>query len=306
MTQEYNDEEYAEDEIQLNDETDAAILMHRDSHFGGQFPIMLEYYRNDGVGIMEEFTLGRIEELAAYEMRTGTNLAALLLSGPDAERISKAREAYANLKAIYETKNHRNRHPQLIADLILSEDFEPNAEIDAVVAEKSAIVPTLIDLVNNEDFYDPLFPGYGHAPGHALICLQKIGDKRAIIALFESIGKHDFFNEDTAIQALFHIGAPAKEFLLKVLRSKPITYDNERAATALVAFEEDEEVAHACWEVLRELDLRTNMGIAGYLILCCEGLKKVEDREAFIELSKSEKVPRELKVDFEAIKHAWK
>ncbi len=304
MTSHSEDENFAGEEFQLNDEIDAAILMHRDIHFGGQFPIMLEYYRKEGVGVMEEFTLERIEELAAYEMRTGTNLAGILLTGADAERVAKAREAYSNLKAIYQSREEKSRHPRLIADLILTEEFEPEAEIAAIIAEKGAIVPTLIELIDSEDFYDPLFPGYGLAPGHALTCLQKIGDKRAIIALFESIGKHDFFNEDTAIHSLLHIGPPAKEFLLKVLKSKPITYDNERAATALVAFEGDEEIAHEAWQILKDLDLRQNLGLAGYLILCCAGLKRPEDREGFLALAKSEKIPRELRAEFKEISAA--
>lgn len=290
----------------LSDENDIQIIMHRDTHFGGQFPIMLDYYRNDGIGVMEEFDIERIEELADYEARTGANLAALLLTGPDAERIAKARNAYATLKAIYETRDVKNRHPQLIADLILTEEAFPEEEINAVIAEKSAIVPHLIDIIESEDFYDPLFPGYGLAPQHALTCLQKIGDKRAIIALFESIGKHDFFNEDTAIHALQQIGPPAKEFLLRVLKSNPITYDNERAATALIAFEDDEDVASVCWELLRNLDLRSHLSFAGYLILACEGLKNPQDRQDFTALAQSPGTPRELKSEFDGIIHSWR
>lgn len=296
-------QDFSEDQegFPLNYEIDATIVMHRDCHFAGQFPLMIEYYRNQGIGVMEEFDLERIEQLAEYEMKIQQNLAALMLTGADAERVANAREAYKNLKEVYEIKDHKSKHPKLIADLILTEDPHAEEEVKAIVAEKAAIVPALVELINSEDFYDPLFPGYGFAPEHALACLQQIGDKRAIIALFESIGKHDFFNEDVAISALWHIGPPAKEFLLKVLRSKPITEDNERAAIALVAFEEDEEVAHACWEILKDLDLRQHMILAGYLILCCEGLQSPTDIAAFKTLGQSESVPRELRPDFKTI-----
>ncbi|MFA6916441.1 MAG: hypothetical protein WC222_08590 [Parachlamydiales bacterium] len=305
MTQEF----YSEEEpgnFPLNYEIDAAIVMHRDSHFAGQFSTMIEYYRNNGVGVMEEFDLERIEELAAQEAKTLQNLAISLLTGPDAERVAAAREAYKNLKEVYEIKSPKNKYPQLIADLILAEDPHAKVEVEAIVAEKHAIVPSLIELINSEDFYDPLFPGYGLAPEHALACLQKIGDKRAIIALFESIGKHDFFNEDVAISALWHIGEPAKDFLLRVLRSKPYNEDNERAAIALVAFEEDEEVAQACWEILRGLDLRQYLLFAEYLILCCEGLRSPAEREAFISFGNSENIPKELRGDIKSIINCWK
>lgn len=289
----------------LNYETDAAIIMHRDSHFAGQFPSMIEYYRNEGIGVMEEFDLERIEELAAYEEKTQQNLALNVLTGADAERIGAAREAYKNLKEVYEVNNPKSKHPRLIADLILAEDPHAEEEVKAIVAEKEMIVPALIELINSEDFYDPLFPGYGLAPEHALACLQQIGDKRAIIALFESIGRHDFFNEDVAISALWHIGPPAKEFLLRVLRSKPYNEDNERAAIALVAFDEDEEIAHACWEILQGIDLKQYLLFAEYLILCCEGLNS-RDREGFKAFAASDKIPKELRGDIQTIIQSWK
>ena len=74
-------------------------------------------------------------------------------------------------------------------------------------------MPALIDLLRNEDFYDPLFPGYGEAPVLAAKCLGLIGDKRAIISLFEAIGEGDFFNEDIILDALHVIGNPARDFL---------------------------------------------------------------------------------------------
>lgn len=290
----------------LPNEQDVAIVLHRECHFAGQFSIMIEYYRTKNAGVMDEISLERIEELAVYEEKIGENLASLLLSGTDAERVASAREAYRNLREVYSIKNPKNRFPQLISDLILTEDPHAKKEIEAIAAEKNAIVPTLIELIESEDYYDPLFPGFGLAPSHALTCLQKIGDKRAIIALFESIGKHGFFNEDVAISALKHIGKPAKEFLLKVLNGHPITDDNERAAVALVAFEEDDEVVQACWKILQTLDCKQFLGFAIYLVLTCEGLTNPDDRNDFRKFANTEQLPRQLKTEMANVIHSWK
>ncbi len=300
------EENYTEDPgFPLNYEEDANIIMHRDCHFAGQFSIMLEYYENEGIGIAEDISIERIRELAAYEEQFGTNLATLLLTGSDAEKVAEVRAVYKTLREIYEVRNPKHRYPLLIADLVLTEEAIPEEEMAAIIAEKGAIVPSLIELIDSDEYYDPLYPGYGLAPGNALACLQKIGDKRAIIALFESIGRHDFFNEDVAISALWHIGEPAKEFLLKVLRSRTITEDNIRVAIALVAFEDDEEIAQACWDILHNLDVKAHPIFAGYLSLCCEGLTNLADRDAFRTLALTASVPQEVKDDMQTILHAW-
>src|SRR5690348_4776893 len=114
-----------EEGFPLADEQSISILMHRECHFAGQFSLMLEYYHNDGVGRVEDFSIERIQELADYEEQIGTNIAPLLLTGPDAEKVAQVREIYRNLREIYEVKNPKSRHPLLIADLILSEEAEP-------------------------------------------------------------------------------------------------------------------------------------------------------------------------------------
>ena len=37
----------------LTDELDHAILMHKDVHFGGNFSLMIEYYKEEGKGVIE-------------------------------------------------------------------------------------------------------------------------------------------------------------------------------------------------------------------------------------------------------------
>lgn len=295
------------EEFPLNDVVDQHILMHREAHFGGNFDIMIDYYEKEGKGCAPEFSLGRIKTLKQMEQQSNSNLAPLFLSGADAERISRSRNAYKRLRSLYENKKHdqKMKHSVLIADLILSEDEEAEEEVKAIVAEKSTIVPALIDLIKNEEYYDVLSPGYGLAPSLAVTCLGLIGDKRAINALFELIGEEDFYSEEMAVHALKLIGTPAKEFLLHVLHAKPVTYDNERAAVALVQFKDDPEVVNACFSLLKELDLKKSELLATHLVLICEGLKD-ERRQALIDLGKDPKTPTMLRQDIKTISTHWK
>lgn len=154
-----HDEE--EDNYPIAYSIDNLILMHRDAHFSGSFALMIDYYRKEGKGVSKEFDIPRVEELQKLQVSTGKDPAALMLSGPEAEKVARAKEAYKTLRDIYSVKNAKNKHPRLIADLILTEEEEPKAEIAAIVEEKGAIVPALVEVLRNEDFYDPLFPAMG-------------------------------------------------------------------------------------------------------------------------------------------------
>lgn len=290
----------------MNDSLDIDILMHRDAHFAGNFSLMLDYYRKRGKGVFEEFEISRIEKLAEEELRTGKNLSPLLLSSKDIEEIKHARDAYEALRKLYEVKTTKNRYPLLLADLILSEEEEAESEIQAIVQEKSAIVPYLIELIHSEDFYNPLFPGYGKAYKHAAKALGLIGDKRALIALFEAVGKGDFFDDEVVLNALKEIGQPAKEFLLRILHGKPHNEDNEKAAIALLAFKDDPQVAEACFSLLKELNFKTEDFLATYLILASSGLKDPFLRKEFEAFSKHPSIPKTLHNDFKTILEEWK
>ncbi len=187
-------EEAYDDRADLSDETydladaeDVEILMHRDAHFGGSFPLMFDYYARDGKGVNQEFSLDRMERLHQAETASGQDLASMVLSGADAEKVAQVRRVYHGLRKIYELDDSENPHPKLLADLILSEEEQPNDEIEAIVEQGSAIVPTLIQLLQAREFYDPLFPGYGFAPALAAQCLGRIKDYRAVAPLFEAI-----------------------------------------------------------------------------------------------------------------------
>lgn len=293
------------DDFPITYSIDNQILMHREAHFGGDFSIMIDYYTREGKGVNKEFELSRINELNQLQQQTGRNLATYMLSGPEIEKIAEAKEAYKTLRNLYNVKSAKNRIPKLIADLILAEESETNAAQDAVVAETSAIVPALVDLLRSDEFRDPLFPGYGQAPELAAECLGKIGDKRAIISLYELLGEGDFFNDDIILKALHSIGEPAKSFLLKVALGRPINHDNEQAAIALINFKEDPEVSSACLSLLKELDIKKHEALATYLILACEGLPKSLQNE-LIEIGNNSSTPKNIKQDIQVVAKNWK
>lgn len=286
----------------LSDALDTEILLHREAHFGGRFDVMLDYYRKEGKGVNPEFDLRRIEQLAELELLTKENLAPLLLTGAHAEKIAIVKKKYKQLRDFYEQEE---KIPQLIADLIFSEDPEGEKEVEALVAEGKKVVPALIDLLRTEDFYDPLFPGYGQAPFLAALCLGKIGDSRALYMIFGSIGEGDATNERMVLRALKMMGTPAQDFLLKVLKGKPYGEDNEKAALALIEFIENPAVASECLSFLESIDKTANPVLATYLVLACEGLKDYKERERLMKMGKDPSISPMICRDIEAIVKDW-
>ncbi len=263
------DEEYEAAPILESEET--LIIMHRDAHFNGQFDLMLEYYQNDSKGVQDEIAISQIEKLRAIEEESGANLGAFLLSGAEMERIGASRKIYRELQSLYE--DYQTSLPQLIADLILSEELEPEKEIAAVAKEGKKAVSLLLDLVRSDQFYDPLFPGYGYAPTHAAECLGQIGDPASIRPLFELLGHHDFNNEEVVLSALRGIGKETKKFLEHLVASSPITNDNIQAAIAYISFDIDPEIGEFCFNQLQREEVLARADLARYLIWGCEHLK---------------------------------
>ncbi len=304
---EFNNDQ--EDPLSVVDAIDCAILMHRDVHFGGNFSIMIHYYHNKGKGCCQDFELKRIYELAELEKQLDKDIAPLILTGAEAEHVARAIKSYKDLRSLYEKTDKtipKNRYPILIANLILSEEEEPLEAIQAIVDEKEKIVPELLALIRSDDFHNPIFPGFGLAPIYAAQCLGKIGDKRAIIAIFETIGhESDFFNENIALDALKLIGQPAKEFLLHVVNGKPYNEDNDHAAIALSGFKEDPAVATACFNILKNLNFKEEPIFASYLILNCEGLKDTPHCEAFLALANDPQTPKDIQRDILTISKEW-
>ena len=293
------------EEFPLQSALDATILMHRDVHFGGNFNLMLKYYEEGGKGISDEFDEKQVRKLAEFERAAEENIAPSILTGSDAEKVAEAKKAYQQLKDLFEEDSKDLHYPQLIASLILSEDEDPQEEIEAIIKEKEAIVPSLLEVLKSERFYDPLFPGYGQAPQLVAQCLGLIGDKRAIISLFEGIGQGDFFHDDILLKAMKEIGDSAKQFLLKIVKSQPINEDNERAAIALNTFKEDPEVAETCFDLLEFLSFNPNLPITHYLIFACEGLQNPSKRESLVRLLENPKLSKDLVLDLRTIMEKW-
>lgn len=294
---------YFEDgDIPLLDTLDIDIMMHREIHFGGSFSIMLDYYEHDGVGVCPDFPIKRIKKLMEEEQKSGYNLAETLLPSSAYGIIEDAKTTYLNLRAIYE---HPTSPPLslVMADLILSEDDNPQEEIDAVCRHEKAAVGPLIELIKTEKLYDPLYPGYGRAPLLAAQCLANIRDPRAIPALFGALGKENFFADDALISALVSFGQEAIDFLLVKVAHPPFNKDNEHAAIALSSFSEEPRIAKLCLHLLEQAEMKKHPTLANYLILCCSGLKTTEEREKFLRLK--DQFPGMVKHEFDLIAKEW-
>lgn len=304
---EEDDMEIEEEDYALTDELDHEILMHRDAHFGGDFKVMLDYYLTSGIGVNPDFEIERIKYLAEVEQQLGKNLAPLLLTGPEAERVAKAREAYRLFKDLYEREDEKNDlDTLLIADLILSEEEEPEEAISAILFKGSRLVPLLIEIVNSDETYDPLFPGYGYAPYLAILCLGKIGDAQAIVPIFETLSRETIFGEEVVLEALASIGESAKKFLLQLISARPLTRDNVNAAFALSVFLQDETVASAAFAQLKDPAVREKPLLSIYLLCCCENLKDSKLRKEFMELAQDPETPQDLGREMVKIANDWK
>jgi hypothetical protein len=296
----------------LVDNSDVEILMHRDSHFGGKFSVMIEYYDEEKKGVQEDFDVDHIKYMASLEEKLETNLSTKLLTGPDAEKVGKSRDIYKKLKALYEIPQEQEKSPipRIIADLILSEEEEPEEERNAVSAQGKAALPHLLKILKQDFFLDPLFPGYGYAPIHVIECIGEIKGKEAVPVLFEMLGTQnendDVFDiEQAAIEALSKIGPPSKTFLLKMIKGRPITRDNHKAAMALEGcFSSDAKVALTCFQQLHDDDVFADVSFLSFLILNCAALEP-QTREKFIAWSRKPSIPQDVRLEIESVISDW-
>ncbi|MBM3207766.1 MAG: HEAT repeat domain-containing protein [Chlamydiae bacterium] len=287
----------------IADMYDHEILMHRDIHFGGSFDIMLKYYEDEGKGSNPEFEISRIKVLQKTETINNVNLSEELLDEDEQNIVKQAKQKYQILRDIYEDPNPGMA--KLIADLILSEDIEAEEEIDQLVKQGKKATDALIEIISNDDFFNPLYPGYGLTPIYAAKALGLIKDERSIPILFETLSKSDFFTEETILEALQEIGHPAQDFLLKILKKEPFTKDNELAATALLYMPMTEHLSEVFFEVLTNPKSQENHQFTLYLVLGCEGLKKPNLRQSFKDLIEQLNNP-EASVEAEFIIKSWK
>ncbi len=289
--------------FELTDEIDHEILMHRDAHFGGDFNVMLQYYEEDGIGVNPDFDFERIVYLKEVEDQIDGNLAALVLSIPEAERVAKARATYTQLKEVYEGDNDLAK---LVADLILCEEEDPEELIEEILEMNERIIPDLIRIVESADAYDPLSPGYGLAPALAIHCLGELREARAVVLIFERFGSEMLFDEEILLEALQKIGEPAKQFLLRILKSRPITSDNIHAAFALTSFAQDTEIAICAYEELQSPEICDKPLLSTYLLCHCDALQRTAHRENFIAMARDSALPRAMRLEIENIVRDWK
>lgn len=249
----------------LECDEDHSILLHRDAHFAGSFEAMLDYYQEERKGVQQDFDIERISQLAEIEGNVGEDLSQVMLSEGELEAVKEVRQSYEKLRELYEDDGDSSKLPRLVADLILSEEEDPETEIQALVDQGAVTVPALVTLLRSEEFAQALSPGYGWGPILAARCLGRIGDPSAIIPLFESLGSEDFVLEEAALSALEMIGDKARDFLLQVLETETITRDNERAAMALVRFRDDPNVQETARTLLSSSPVGKDAFCAEYL-----------------------------------------
>lgn len=290
------------DSFPLIDKLDHDILMHKDAHFSGNFSLMIDYYEKDGKGVIEEFDLDRIQQLSEAEKQSGQFISEEILSDEEKEEVLKAKAKYASLRNAYDLPEPLAHK---IADLVFSEDFDAEKEIEAVLEHGAPAIPLLLQLVKDDDFYHPLFPGYGFAPLYAIECLGKLKAKEAIIPLFESLSKTEFFGEEAVLSALFHIGEPAKEFLLNVVKKVPISKDNENAAIALLLFKDDPNVLSTCLDLLPKEEIVAKPILFTYLLLFCDELKTEEEQKKLRDLKDLPNLSLESREELEWILKAY-
>lgn len=287
----------------LIDRNDHEILMHKDAHFGGSFTAMISYYEQEGKGAQAEFELKRIRLLHEMEDKSGQSLSEVFLDEEEKKEVALAKQKYLLLRQVYESaKDSLAAH---IADLILSEDPDATEEINKIAEHGKSAVPALIELLGQDEFYNPLFPGYAHAPAHAATCLGKIKDSRAITPLFEALGKADFYTEEAILSALTSFGQEAIDFLSKVVAKEPFTKENENASIALLNFPLSEELSKSFLQLLSNPSSHKRPQFLLYLVLGCEGLKDKSLRSKFLGIVDT--LPsREAKEEAHLIASKWK
>ncbi|NGX60906.1 MAG: hypothetical protein K940chlam9_00380 [Chlamydiae bacterium] len=301
----FTDDAMEGDLFSLTDELDHQILMHRDAHFGGDFQVMIRYYEEEGVGTQPDFELDRIAYLVQVEQELGQDLAALMLTAPEAEQVARARSTYQQLKEIYSIEEEKSPFPRLLADLILTEEEEPIREMEAVVAHGKRIVPELLNLLKTEEVYDPLFPGYGLAPALAAHCLGEIGGEEAVIPLFEMLGKKCVFEEEAILSAFVSLGDTARDFLIQQIQSRPLTQDTVHAAFALTAFAEELDVARLALKTLQDPEVQSKPVLRSYLLHSCEVLRDHPEKEVLLELADNPTLLSSFREEILSFTHHW-
>ncbi len=291
-------------QVPLVDTVDMEILMHRNAHFGASFDMMLDYYHQEGVGVLPDFSLEQIQKLQHIEEEAGQDISELYLPEAAQHIVKAAQQAYARLRAVY-GKEESEELAIKVSDLVLAEEDFPEKEIEALVETGREAVPALVELLRTEIFYDPLFPGYGRAPIFAAKTLAAIGDDRAITPLFDALGHDNFFTDEGIIRALCSFGESARDFLVQRVQQRPLSKDNDYAAIVLNAFPEEETIARVSLALLQDEDVLGKLSLASYLVFNCPGLTTSDERQTFCALARDEKTPKEIMREMKVVVKSW-
>ncbi len=285
-------------ELTLFDEEDKEILMHRDAHFSGNFDVMYSYYEDEKKGAVLDVALERIKELKILEERMQKNLAPLLLQGPDAEKVSLSKALYKKLSNQYDEKVTTSLEKAL-CEVIFSEDESNDERIKTICSFGDKAIPQLIALFENPLLHDPLFPGYGKAPQDFAKALGLLQAESAVPILFQQIGTSDFDLEEACLKALENIPS-AKDFCLKILKSRPITKDTEKAALCLLSFKPGRDIQSAYLVSLEDPEVRKREHLCSLCILGCQALDQ-DLKSTFFTLIKNTDFPKSCIADIELI-----
>ena len=283
----------------LLDSIDLEILMHKDAHFGGSFSTMIEYYRKEGIGAQEDFDIRRIQDLAALD--TDGHLSAEMLPESAKNDVIFSKELYKKFKDCYEEDDAL---PKALADLILSESYDPSEEIKALSFHQKRAVKPLVEILLQDRFYNPLNPGYGRGPVNAALTLKDIGNTDAIPYLFNALGK-SFSIDEILINTLASFGKDTIDFLEDRIQGKPYTNDNYLSAMALASFPINDETAKLALSLLTRKETFDHPSYTSYLVCICEGLEAESDRKQFIEIAKSKNLTSSIAKEMALIISFW-
>ncbi len=282
----------------LIDEEDKKIILHREVHFGGSFPVMQEYYANeDHRGVMDDISPERIKFLADVEVKLGKNLAPFLLSGSDAEHIARAKKLYKSIEhAINQAEEARKTDfssgvkVDLLTQILFEEGNKPwTLEQMQQFKEFPEI---LFTLAASDEFRDELSPGYGKAPLEAIRLIGQLQISKGMDILFRVFPSASDDEEEVLIAALVSFGSKALDKTTQYLTSRPITPLHEKMASLLVAFLPNQVALNAALNMLCQRDI-IETPVARWLLLVLEDLPK-EERRTWVKKFQEMKLPKHI------------
>ena len=235
--------------VPILDEEQTNLLIHCAIHFGNNLNIMLQYYKKQGPGCDNNFTIKNIQDLALFQ-KENPSFIEQTLHIEDLKLIKTHVKQYQQLQEVYDSAP--DELSKYICDLILTEDHEPTKEINTIIAANGDAKQRLLTILGLETFHSPLSPGYGLAPYNAAKALGQMKACEAIKPIFLLLQRADFEKQEILIQTLKNIGDPAKKFLISQLQFSPYTIENESAAICLCSFCPDTQILKAASNLLKE------------------------------------------------------